>query len=760
MDALLYYNFVIKPPSSFVYEPNKWSFYWNGTKYIQENTTTNSRREVRLFPSDSSVVPASSSSTTSIVPVSAAPSPKITWRWESDDGQMWKDNDSSTTAMLEKAYTEYIQQGSPNLVYNYDKFIFDFKNMTQTNKQTGSKRSIWRCNENDPRKISPRVVASSTATSTVPVSAPSATPAAPAAKGAAAAVSTTPIKIEAVQAFREKDYSIMNPKMGFPTGGDSLTSAVVSCPKRILDSFIKIIEKSKIPGMVCDNPYVGGGKITFPTKAENFGAKDLQVIARNESINTTGIMNIALYNDALSVKDIGTIRCLVKGTTVAGLTYPIQTGKYTKTLLPKPYKLAIVIDQSGLQWQFSIYNTGALFFYIDTTRYNLEDNIPQGTTTLPDKQITIKEYIQWQKDMYKVMYGVPRPDKPTNPKNFTFAPNFVLNGFMGDDLKLGFKTEFLQAFHAVHNISKNDKRITYIEFRFLKAGMGFFSQCIKLASDNMDKTHIAKSRLEGIIDAINELDVDNIRKYTKIRKVTLPYLTDNDATTLGEEKKFTELLALEQNAKLVGFLINSGEIDAFATPAEDNVTLATTNCGDPHAMTGNEGNNGSTDALLVMNAYLHHLNSAFNYDHVTDDIYNYGNKLIPASPGMSAAVPAPAFAPAAAAAAPLPAVSHNLTASSKKSLLSRFSGFISGIKNGGKSGSNITRKRRLRLKKSRNVTRHKGGKKSVRFSARVKLNNGTGKGTGKGTSNMNKKTRKVSSSSYKLSARRVIKLKR
>jgi hypothetical protein len=48
------------------------------------------------------------------------------------------------------------------------------------------------------------------------------------------------------------------------------------------------------------------------------------------------------------------------------------------------------------------------------------------------------------------------------------------------------------------------------------------------------------------------------------------------------------------------------------------------------------------------------------------------------------------------------------------------------------------------LKKSRNVTRHKGGKKSVRFSARVKLNNGKGKGNGngkgKGSSSMNKRT--------------------
>jgi hypothetical protein len=83
---------------------------------------------------------------------------------------------------------------------------------------------------------------------------------------------------------------------------------------------------------------------------------------------------------------------------------------------------------------------------------------------------------------------------------------------------------------------------------------------------------------------------------------------------------------------------------------------------------------------------------------------------------------------------------------------------------GGKSGSSITRKRRLRLKKSRSVTRHKGGKKSVRFSARVELNNGNcngkGNGNGKGSLSMNKKTRKVSSNSYKLSARRLIKLKR
>ena len=124
----------------------------------------------------------------------------------------------------------------------------------------------------------------------------------------------------------------------------------------------------------------------------------------------------------------------------------------------------------------------------------------------------------------------------------------------------------------------------------------------------------------------------------------------------------------------------------------------------------------------------------------------------PAPATVLAAVPVPATVPAA--------VPHNLTVSSDKGFLSGFKSLLTGIKKGGKSGSSITRKRRLRLKKSRNITRHKGGKKSVRFSARVKLNNGTGKGNGNGTSSMNKRTRKVSSSSYKLSARRVIKLKR
>ena len=786
---------------------------------------------------------------------------------------------------------------------------------------------------------------------------------------AAVPASATPIKIEAVQAFAKKGYSIMDRTTGVPSGVPPLTKAFVSCPNRILDSFRKIIKKSQIPGMACDNPYAAVGdksKITFPTKAENFGAKDLQVIARNESINTDGIMNIDLYNNALSVKEIGTIRCLVKGTTVAGLTYPIQTGKDTKTVLPTP-KLAIVIDQSGLQWQFSIYNTGALFFYIDLRRHKLTDNIQQGTTTFTDKQITIGEYIQWQKDMYKVMYGVIRPQKPTNPQKFTFTPGtpgFVLNGFMGDDLKLGFKTEFLQAFHAVHNISKKDDSITDIEFRFLKAGMGFFSQCITLASNTKDKKHIAKSRLEGIIDAINELEHDNIIKHTKIRSVTLPYLTDKDdnGIELDEKNKFTELLALSKNIHLANFLFNSGQIDAFATPADSKVTLATTNCGDPHAMTGNEGNNDSTDALLVMNAYLHHLNSAFNYDHVIDDIYNNENDLGSASDDI---FPAPVLAPNISLKqmydnnftsdklrqAGFPsneelgnqnfdetflksqgfndsAINHFIAAATCKNidniellkynnvnakearavgfsadeltrvgfsgaalktagfslqdlklldftalelkdagftaaqlkealftaaqlkeagfsiqelmganfktsdiLKARFPvavlkaagldvikllgdlenikpaemrtagftasdlkegtipikqivnagyndeeleaegitkpGFFSKIfssKKGGKSGSSITRKRRLRLKKSRNITRHKGGKKSVRFSARVKLNNGNGngKGNGKGngTSSMNKRTRKVSSSSYKLSARRVIKLKR
>jgi hypothetical protein len=73
------------------------------------------------------------------------------------------------------------------------------------------------------------------------------------------------------------------------------------------------------------------------------------------------------------------------------------------------------------------------------------------------------------------------------------------------------------------------------------------------------------------------------------------------------------------------------------------------------------------------------------------------------------------------------------------------------------------------LKKSRNITRNKGDKKSVRFSERIKLNNGNTNGNGnangntngngKGSSNANKRTRKVLSNKYKLGARRVIKLK-
>ena len=93
-------------------------------------------------------------------------------------------------------------------------------------------------------------------------------------------------------------------------------------------------------------------------------------------------------------------------------------------------------------------------------------------------------------------------------------------------------------------------------------------------------------------------------------------------------------------------------------------------------------------------------------------------------------------------------------------------GKVISMFSGGKSGG-ITRKHRLRLKKSRNVTRHKGGKKSVRFSARVILNKGNGKGNGKGkgkgngkgSSSMNKRTRKIASNSYKLSTHPIVKLK-
>ena len=433
-------------------------------------------------------------------------------------------------------------------------------------------------------------------------------------------------------------------------------NAFVLCPTRIEEAFRSLL------GNRCINmtlKYSQERPIKLPASIADFNGKHLQVLARNESVNTTGLMKTSLYGGVLTVEEIATIRCLVKNTTVVGITYPEKKGGYGGDNPPPPTtiprKLTILVDQCGLQWQNSIYNTGALFFYPsghDT------DVVFQGTDQT-DKQFThttLGKYRKWQNDTYFIMYGQRRPHVDAADPYATWTANG--QNIMGK-LKspvLGFKTEFKQAFDSVRFMADKTPSITQVHFKFLRAGLGFFSENIQLVNKSQ---FLETARLRGICDGILELGGDATIMRTKIKKIILPFQT----VRIHEMNQFGAFLATS-----VG--------DVFEQNPDPAVTIATTNCADPHAGPGNEGQYQSVDAAIASNTYVHHLNAAFNYANIQSKTFEeigpvvplvhvqppaahgspfYPGQVFDSPPGGAVYSPAAAYPPAAAAAYPPPA---------------------------------------------------------------------------------------------------------
>ena len=446
--------------------------------------------------------------------------------------------------------------------------------------------------------------------------------------------------------------------------GINFKNAFVLCPTRIEEAFRSLL------GNKCINmtlQYSQQRPITLPASIANFNGKHLQVLARNESVNTTGVMKTSLYGGVLTVKEIATIRCLVKNTTVVGITYPEKKGGYNGQYpppqpIPIERKPTIIVDQCGLQWQNSIYNTGALFFY--PTGPN--DTVVFQGTDQTDKQLThttLGEYIKWQNDTYLAMYGVERPhvDLVADPVATWTANGQNIRGNLKSPV-VGFKTEFMQAFDSVRFMADRTPSITNVHFKFLRAGLGFFSENIQLTNKI---NFLETARLQGICAGIRTLGgARAIMEHTKIKKIILPFQT----VTIPDMGSFSDFL-------VTGKVYDPNNEDALAQNEDLNITIATTNCADPHAGPGNEGGYQSVDAAIASNAYVHHLNAAYNYANIQSKTFEeigpvvppvhvqpsaaYESPLLPGQvfhrPPSTAAAPPPAYPPPGGAAVYSPA---------------------------------------------------------------------------------------------------------
>ena len=437
------------------------------------------------------------------------------------------------------------------------------------------------------------------------------------------------------------------------------TNAFVLCPEHIVTAFRSLPGIQKCINMSF-NPYNSQQPIILPNNTE-FNGKHLQVLARNESVNTDGIMKTSLYGGVLTVEEIATIRCLVKNTTVVGITYPEKTGGYGGPNPPPAKELdgnskrkpTIIVDQCGLQWQNSIYNTGALFFYPTGPD---DDVVFQGTDDTQSTHTTLGKYRQWQNDTYLKMYDQPRP--PVNAEADPDATwvirdkdkkvRLTLLGKLKSPV-VGFKTEFMQAFDSVRFMADTPSIKNVVHFKFLRAGLGFFSENILLAGDTTKNApnrteFLEKARLQGICAGILELGGAATIMRTKIKKIILPFQT----VMIPEMDQFSTVLETSME-------------DALAQNTRPDVTIATTNCADPHAGPGNEGGYQSVDAAIASNTYVHHLNAAFNYANIQSITFEEIGPVVspvhvPPSAAYSPLLPGQVFnSPPSTAAAPPPA---------------------------------------------------------------------------------------------------------
>ena len=382
-------------------------------------------------------------------------------------------------------------------------------------------------------------------------------------------------------------------------------------PSSVLDSFREIVRQSNLCDQKYNNPYTGEEE-QFPSNHNEFTARHLQLLARNERSNVSGQINFQLYGNLLSEDHITRIRCLVKGTVIVGKVTATHMKGFRIPLeaFSHPEEV-IIIDQAGLQWQGDLRNTGGMFFYPSASE----------SAQLP------ADYNVWQNDMYLHMYGKERPAVAGVGMDVEWGLSLdsdvrIAGTLDLDGVVLGIKTEFQQALSGVVNYSKvlpwDSKPVN---FKFLKAGMGFFCAglydpitkypLVGLQSDGLAKLQLA--RLEGILAALQEYPKGT--DFGTVKRLSLPFSAEipGGADSKLRDQYSMRLNEIRDQCERLGLIWGGAQEEDSLNPVSGYMN-ALTNCADPHAQIGNEGGYSSVDAAIASNIPLiHRMNPAYNH---------------------------------------------------------------------------------------------------------------------------------------------------
>ena len=301
----------------------------------------------------------------------------------------------------------------------------------------------------------------------------------------------------------------------------------------------------------------------------NLTPSHLQMLARNEEFNVTGAINAEKFYPGIDPSArlliVRILRALVKCSVVSSVVDCHHFGGYPRDTDIRPRNGQIIlIDQSGFQWQNDECNTGGLFFYPFQSNERFEE---------------------WRKICYKAFFGGAAPSRPAS-----YDTSVYWSGKQGylceEQLKKGFMLEFTQALHCANEMAASHGKPAY--FRFLKAGLGFFSS--NLRPHNM----LPLLRLQGILMALEAMPQSSYVKYLE-----LPLSNDGGPELMKRIYNACQTL----NITFMGSPI----VDALAPVENENVILAVTNCADPHAAIGNEGGYSSVDAAIASNTQSQHM---------------------------------------------------------------------------------------------------------------------------------------------------------
>jgi len=301
------------------------------------------------------------------------------------------------------------------------------------------------------------------------------------------------------------------------------------------------------------------------TITEDFNEQSLtilQKIARNEEHNVTGVINLSLYEDIKDRKILYSIRDLVRQCIVVGDDTYSKCGGYNCAIESQKKSRVYICDLAALQFQ-QPYNTGRLVLVQKNEPHKgiLDEFIYENV--VGEQRQTFEEVLdKWEHGDVATRKRYLRHD------GFGLATGNNMSCFIDTQAYCSFvKMDVILSGTAITKMVTTHHPKDKINFKFLKYGTGFFAGRFAYELDRL----ILFGVLDGLEQLFMKTDVQNV-----IKCVELPFYKCDP-----KNAKRIEVLTSKYGIQVV-----FGNNDALKKSTILNLIVATTNCGDNHAVCG------------------------------------------------------------------------------------------------------------------------------------------------------------------------------